>query len=462
MAVELPYDAVIIGGGLSGLSVAHFLSRFAPMLNVRILEKSARGGGAIRTYRHDGFQGEWGPHGFLDNTEESQELLRDVGLYDVAQPAPLGDFKRFLCHHGALVALPQSLKTVLTTPLVSPMGKLRALGEIFRPPLAEDQTLAEWVGRRFGKELWPLVDAAVTGSFAGDYTRLSIDSIMPGVRALEKEHGSVIKGLMKKKKAAKGKKKLARLPSMLNFPDGMETLITALMQDRQIVFNTLVNGVAQGEGGKWRIKTEHSEFEADIVIFALPVNQTLRLLAGFRPPPVASVPVPRIVKVVAGLPASADTPYGRGYLAPELEQRFALGAMFTSHMFPDRAPAGHSLIEILVGGRRHPERLELSDEELTRRALADVGELLHIPEPPVFTRVLRPEHAIPQLEMDHQALLAWRRGMEDDFRGLHICGFGWDGIGMNDMIRSARKTAVAVSRGGGKRGDDERVKAVYF
>jgi len=460
--MDIPYDAVIVGGGLSGLAAAHFLNKFSPLLNVRVLEGSGRAGGAIRTYRHDGFQGEWGPHGFLDNTEESQELLRDVGLYEVAQQAPLGDFKRYICRHGELVALPQSPATVLKTPLVSPWGKLRVLADLWRRPVGADQTLAEWVEYRFGKELLPLVDAAVTGSFAGDYTRLSIDAVMPGVRALEREHGSVLRGLMRKKKAARAGKKLGRLPSMLNFPDGMETLVAALKKGKNIVYNTMVNGVGRGEAGKWRIKTEHSEFEADIVILALPVNQALKLLSGFKKPPVASVPVARIVNVVAGLAGGAEVPYGFGYLAPEVERRFALGAMFTSHMFPDRAPKGQALIEILVGGRRHPERLSLSDDELVANALADVGRLIRIPEPPVFTRVLRPEHGIPQLEMDHPALLAWRRAVEDEFPGLHICGFGWDGIGMNDMIKSARKTAAAVSEGRGRPEEEAAVKPVYF
>lgn len=457
--MENTYDVVIVGGGLSGLSAAHFLRTLMPDRKVLVIEKSARPGGAIQTFKQAGFQGEWGPHGFLDNTSESQELLHDTGLYHEAQSAPLGDFYRYVCHHGQLVRLPQSLKTVFTTPLVSQLGKLRVLADLWKSPRPEKMTIGEWVEYRFGKELLPLVDAAVTGSFAGDYTKLCIDAVMPGVRKLEMEAGSVLRGLIRKKKS--GGKKLNRLPSMLNFPDGMERLVKVLSAGEEISYNTLVQSLGQGPKG-WQIRTDQGEVTGSNVILALPVNQCLQLLSSFKAPPVSCVPVSKIINVVMGFSASAKVPYGFGYLAPEREDRFTLGAMFTSHMFPDRAPAGHVLIEALVGGRRHPERLILSDEEIIDQVYADVSQLIELPEPPLLTKVLRPEHGIPQLEMDHPRLLSWRQEMEGEFAGLHICGFGWDGIGMNDMIKSAKKTALALQAGGRRDADEAKVKPVYF
>lgn len=453
------YDVIIIGGGLSGLSAAHFLQKMGPERKVLVIEKSARTGGAIQTFKQAGFQGEWGPHGFLDNTEESQELLRDTGLYQEAQTAPLGDFYRYVCHRGKLVRLPQSLKTVLATPLVSPLGKLRVLADLWKIPQTEKKTIGEWVEYRFGKELLPLVDAAVTGSFAGDYTKLCIDAVMPGIRKLEMEAGSILRGLIKKKKS--GDKKLKRLPSMLNFPEGMERLIKVLNAKQEVTCNTLVQGLTRGPQG-WQVRTDQGELTAANLVLAVPVNQCLQLLSSLKTPPLACVPVSKIINVVMGFTGSAKVPYGFGYLAPEQENRFTLGAMFTSHMFPDRAPQGHVLIEALVGGRRHPERLLLSDEEITQRVLADISQLIELPEPPLFVKVLRPEHGIPQLEMDHPSLLSWRNSMEEEFTGLHICGFGWDGIGMNDMIKSARKTAMALQTGAMRQDDEAKVKPVYF
>ena len=454
-------NVLIIGGGLSGLSTAHFLNKLskAPS-STTIIEKSNRAGGAIQTFKEQGFQGEWGPHGFLDNTPESQELLQDVGLYDEAQHAPLGDFRRFICRNGRLAALPQSLPTALKTPLISWPGKLRILADLWKQPHPENQTIAEWVDYRFGKDILSLADAAISGTFAGDFSRLSIDAVMPGIRALEKETGSVLRGLIKKKKNAKGKK-LSRLPAMLNFPEGMEKLISTISQGKTIKYNSFVKNIIR-ENDLWQVNTETGNFTCQDLILALPVNQALKLLASFKAPPVASIPTAKIVNLVMGLPATAKIPYGFGYLAPEEENRFAIGAMFTSKMFPKRSPENTGLLEILIGGRRHPERLTLPDDQIIKLTRQDISQLIEMPDPPLFTRVLRSDHGIPQLEMDHPALLEWRHKMETEFSGLHICGFGWDGIGMNDMIKSAKKTAAAVKAGGVRQSEDAKVKPVYF
>lgn len=455
------HDVIIVGAGLSGLSAAHFLNKLVPGLDIVLLEKDTRVGGAVMSFKEEGFQGEWGPHGFLDNTPESQEILHDVGLYDHVQRAPLGDFFRYVCHYGRLECLPQSLKNVLLTPLVPFTGKLRALADLWKKPKLENQTLAEWVSYRFGSDLLPLVDAAVTGSFAGDYTKLSIDSIMPGARKIEKEAGSLLRGLIRQKKNAKGVKKKMRLPSMLNFPEGMERLLVALAKGKNILLQTAVTEIRKDEAG-WLVKTDKGNLTAKSIIMALPVNPSLDLLGHFQKPPVDQIPVAKIINVVMGFTDRAKIPYGFGYLAPEREERFTMGAMFTSHMFPNRAPKGHVLIEALVGGRRHPERLELSDEELISKVYEDVSQLIEMPEPPVFTKVLRSKHGIPQLEMDHQKVQSWRQKMETAHEGLYICGFGWDGIGMNDMIKSAKKSAMALKEGGQTEQEEAKIKPVYF
>ncbi len=457
--MENSFDVIIIGAGLSGLSTAHFLHKATQDLSVKIVEKSQRSGGAVQTFNQSGFQGEWGPHGFLDNTPESQELLRDLGLYQEAQPAPLEDFYRYLCHNGKLQRLPQSPKTILTTPLLTFPGKLRALADLFKKPIDLDQSIGEWVEYRFGRQLLPLVDAAVTGSFAGDYTRLSIDAVMPGVRQLEKEVGSVIRGLIRKKKSGK-QKKLSRLPSMLNFPHGMEYLIKTMTTGRDIEYNQKVLSVSKDE--QWQVQTDSQKLSAANLVIALPVNKALELLTSISAPPVPKVSVARIVNVVLGFDKSAKVPYGFGYLAPENEKRFALGAMFTSHMFPDRSPQDQVMIEALVGGLRHPERLQLSDDELIKNVLQDISKLMELPPTPLFTKVLRPENGIPQMEMNHPALLDWRNTIEGNQAGLQVCGFGWDGIGMNDMIKTARKTANAIVKGGRRELAAAKVKPIYF
>jgi protoporphyrinogen/coproporphyrinogen III oxidase len=450
-------DVIIVGGGFSGLAAAHFLAKLHPGLSCLVLEKNSRPGGAIRSFQENGYLAEWGPHGFLDNTPESLELLADTTLDRELQRAQLGDFARFICRRGRLLQLPQKPQSLLTTPLLSISGKLRLLAELWRRPLPENQTIAAWAAHRFGREVLPLVDAAVTGTFAGDFERLSIDAVMPGVRRLEQQHGSILRGLFRKKKEKEGGKK--GLPAMLSFPQGLERLVEMLSRGKEIRLESGVTAISRADRG-WRLETATGAYLAGTLIIALGVNQGLTLLAPLREPPVRQIPEARLANVVLGFPETA-IPKAFGYLAPESEKRFAMGALFSSRMFPGRAPAGHVLIEVLVGGRRHPERLALEDEEIISRVLVDLQELLPLPGPPRFSRVLRPAAGIPQLEMDHPALLRWRRDLQQAHPGLLVCGFGWDGIGINDMAKAARE-AARLAAGQLAAALEAEVKPVYF
>ena len=450
------HEIIIVGAGLSGLSAAHFLHNSAPDLDILILEQDGRPGGAVRSFQEQGYLAEWGPHGFLDNNEASRALLQQTGLDRIAQKAPLGSFVRYVCHEGRLVHLPQKPQALLATPLLSPLGKLRLLGDLFKKPRTEEQSVGQWAAYRFGTEILPLVDAAITGTFAGDYERLSIDAVMPGVRALEKEAGSVLKGLLRKKKAAGS----GVLPAMTSFPNGMEQLVTTLATGPNILYHSPVQAISRINDA-WDIHTENKTYGAATLIIALPVNRALTLLDAHAPP-LAAIPTAHIATVALGFTDTAQVPFGFGYLAPERENRFAMGALFSTHMFPGRAPKGSVLMEALVGGRRHPERLELSDEELISRIYDDLKKLIPLPEPPCFTRVLRGDGSIPQLEMGYPALLHWKESLEQTLDGLHICGFGWEGIGMNDMMKTAKIVADRIlHRVGGKRQTPE-VRPVYF
>jgi oxygen-dependent protoporphyrinogen oxidase len=450
------HEIIIVGAGLSGLSAAHFLSQSVPDQDILILEQDGRPGGAVRSFREEGYLAEWGPHGFLDNNPASRALLRETGLERIAQKAPLGSFVRYVCHGGRLVQLPQKPQALLTTPLLSPLGKLRLLGDLFKKPRLEEQSVGQWAAYRFGPEVLPLVDAAITGTFAGDYERLSIDGVMPGVRALEKETGSVLKGLLQKKKGAGA----GTLPAMTSFPLGMEQLITTLATGANILYHQPVRAITRQDDA-WEIQTETKTHRAATVILALPVNAALALLAAHAPP-LAALPTASIATVALGFSDTAQVPFGFGYLAPEREKRFAMGALFSTHMFPGRAPQGKVLLEALVGGRRHPERLELSDEVLVGRIYDDLRQLLPLPEPPCFSRVLRGPSAIPQLEMGYPALLAWKDSLEQRLDGLHLCGFGWEGIGMNDMMKTAKTVADRILHRASDKQQQAEVRPVYF
>lgn len=464
------YQTIIIGGGLSGLTVAHKLKQHAPKHRILVLEKSSSTGGVIKTNTEKGFITEIGPHGFLDNCPESKQILDETGLSAECVRAPLIDFVRYVFFNNKLNMIPQTPRKILMAPLIPWPAKLRVLADLWKPVLAGEPTVAKWVNHRFGPALLPYVDAVFTGTYAGDFDKLTIDSVMPGVRALEKEHGSVLHGLIskmldKRKQKAVGKKSSFTMPAMTSFPGGMarlpEKLSEQLVPEKDLLLNTGVTAVSR-QDNSWMISSDKRSFTADNIVFALPINATLKLLASIdREIPEKSVPETRIATVVFGFKDSVKIPPGFGYLTPECEKRFALGTLFSSNMFPKRAPEGHLVFETLIGGRRHPERVALKDEELTRKALIDVKDILNICEEPVYSTVLRSNGGIPQLEKNYPTLLRWRNQFQKQHSGAHICGFGWDGIGLNDMMKHASRTATDILTSSS--GDhDLEIKGVYF
>lgn len=464
-------DVVIVGAGLSGLSVANFLKKERPDLSLLVLEKSERPGGAILSHSEEGFLAEWGAHGFLDNCEESRTLISLAGLENEVDKAPLGKFVRYVCLGGKLNLIPQNPKKIIRSNLVPFSAKMRVLAEMWKKPLAGEPSVASWVEHRFGRALLPFADAVFTGTYAGDINLLKIDAVMPGVRKLEMESGSVIRGLLKKLWAAKrkGGKKSTALPAMTSFVTGMarlpQALAAQLTLNEELCYRTEVSEIAGTGDTGWAVKTAQHTVQCRHLVLAVPINEALKLLGGIgeiASAPASSVPEARIATIALGFTDKVKVPFGFGYLAPESEKRFALGTLFSSHMFPGRAPDRHVLVEVLVGGRRHPERLELDDAELIELVYRDLSQLIDLPERPSFSRVMRPRAGIPQLEEGYPALLDWRNGVQDAHHGLHICGFGWHGIGINDMTKEAKKVAGSVLRDSSRQQGEAEVKPVYF
>ena len=462
-------DTIIIGGGLSGLTIAHTLLHNDPGHRFLILEKESRTGGAIQSHHDQGFIAEIGPHGFLDNCLESRKILAETGLDAETVKAPLIDFVRYVYLNSKLNLIPQTPAKILMAPLIPLHAKFRILGDLFKPVLEGEPTVAKWINHRFGPALLPFVDAVFTGTYAGNYDKLTIDSVMPGIRSLEREYGSVIRGLLKKKNKKNNndeKKDKFRMPAMTSFPTGMHRLPEILTEQLTPGKNLLLNAEAttiESRENSWRVDSSKGHFTASNLVLALPVNPALQLLKLIESKlPQNSIPQSRIATVVFGFNQEETVPPGFGYLIPECENRFTLGSLFSSNMFPGRAPENHIVFETLVGGRRHPEKLELSDKTLTQKAVKDVREILNLSSDPVYTTVLRSKWGIPQLERNYPRLLKWRDNLTQRHRGIHICGFGWGGIGLNDMMKSGSRVAESILSSAEAIGEDAAVKGIYF
>ncbi len=462
------HDTIIIGAGLSGLTVAHRILTTAPDHSFLVIEKEKRPGGAIKSFQDESYIAEIGPHGFLDNCEESKQLLQETGLDKEAVKAPLLEFVRYVFLHGKLNLIPQTPKKIIMAPLISWPEKLRLLADIWKNPVEGEPTIAKWVANRFGSAMLPYADAVFTGTYAGDIDELRIDAVMPGVRSLEKQYGSLIRSILARmwQTRKEKKKKILSMPSMTSFPQGMERLTDRLAEiiseKGRLLLECGVEKINR-EKENWRVTcTDGNVYSSAKLVLALPVSTSLQLLESIdNSMPTRSIQEAKMATVVSVFRNGATLPPGFGMLIPEVEKRFTMGTLFSSNMFPGRCPKGHILMETLVGGRRHPERLELSNFDLIKYSLKEIKEILHIKQDPCYTKVLRPWAGIPQPEGGFTKLLEWKSNLMEKTPGLGICGFGWDGIGINDMIKSGFKIGDRITSGHQK-DDSVEVKKVYF
>ncbi|MDR0353372.1 MAG: protoporphyrinogen oxidase [Opitutaceae bacterium] len=469
---RLPPVAVI-GGGITGLVAAWRLSRAGR--GVRLFEASSRMGGAIRTlHERDGWMPEAGPNTLLVKTREFHALIDDLGLAARLMQANPGAAKRFLIRGGRIRAVPQSPVGALVTPLLSPPAKLRIAAEVLfasRRERAEDLSLADFAREHYGREF---VDYAlnplVAGIYAGDPEKLSARLSFPFLWQAERTHGSLIRGQVAQMRARlrQGGPKAA----LISFAGGVQTLTDTLAAalpdgvaalDAPVKSLTPVSGAPPVPGARtsasearWRIRWQDAlrggggarEEIFSSVVLALPAAALARLeIAGARPlAPLAAVDYPPVASLFVGYRRGqiAHPLDGFGVLAPERERRRFLGVLFSSSLFPGRAPDGCAALTVMVGGTRQPRLARLPSDELMREVLPDVSRLLGIRGGPVFTHHQLAERAIPQYNLGYERHLAVVEACESAHSGLHIGGHVRDGISVPACVASGERLAARV------------------
>jgi oxygen-dependent protoporphyrinogen oxidase len=455
---------VIVGGGLSGLTVAFRLRQFAPAAAVTILEPHHRPGGNIGTEEHGGFRVERGPNGFLDRTPALPNLVGDLGLSDQLIAASEGSRKnRFLFLNGQLRKLPRGPLGLLASPLLSLRGKWQLFTEPWRKRSAQppDESIAAFVTRRAGKPAADVfADALVTGIHGGDPAQLSVAATFPRLPQMEREAGSIIRGFLR---AAKERKREAQARGepppgpfrMWSFREGLGVLVDALARALGPAIRCGVSAqrVARTDSG-WHIDTDGGPVAANAVVLACPAYAQEELLADLDielAREVAAIPYNRIAVVALGYrrtdcPLSPD---GFGYIAPQNTRRDVLGVQWCSAIFPDRAPPGCVLWRALCGGVHRGELLDLEDEALAKAVHSEIRLAMGVRGDPVFRRIIRWPRAIPQYVIGHLDRVARIEASVARYAGLFLTGNAYRGVAMGDCVEQgeliARRVAAYVT-----------------
>jgi len=470
-ARKAEYDAVIVGGGLTGLSLAHQLKK-AGIDKFVVCEGSSRlGGNVISRKMRGGFLIEQGPNSFQP-VEEMLEVVSDLDLSLVYSNPKL---PRFVYHGGKMHRLPSSLKDFLSPSftLLSGWAKARlAIGMVgFRKgkPHTDDESVKGWFERNLGPCVYAkIVEPFVSGVYAGDASRLAMRSAFPRIAALEQGPGTagILWGALARARQRKRAKREYQLPSppprgaLASFEGGIEQLPRALAEKlgRKACRTgwRCVDIAKDNKGGDF-VTTFRLPFgrrrrvTSKVVALALPAHRVSGPLRHLVPEAseLSSIPHPFVATVALAYPDDAFRQPLRGFgnLIPRSEGLRHLGSIYASSLFPGRAPKGWQMLTNFVGGSHDPAAEKLSNRQLSRVVDRELRKTVLRDGYRGRGRVLgvkRWPSAIPQPGQGHEDLLSRVQAGVSRHVGLFVDGSWSSGISVGDRIKAGKLLAADV------------------
>jgi oxygen-dependent protoporphyrinogen oxidase len=448
----------IVGGGITGLTAAFRLRQRG--LPVTVYESSGRVGGVIRSVRQDGYLAEFGPNSVLDISPMIRALITDLDLESRRIYSDPGAENRYLVRGRQPVQMPASPPGFLTCKLFSWGAKLALLREPFLPkaPAEREESVADFVLRRLNREwLDYAINPMIAGIFAGDPTKLSVLHGFPKLHALEQRYGSLIKGQILGARERKRKGEVSKQEAKkVSFDEGLQVLTDTLGEKLgdAVRLNTAVKSIGFESAGRWTVETGAGSARHRALLLAAPTYRLSEIGVtggnGLDLKPLGEVHYPPVASVVLGY-RREDVSHpldGFGVLVPEIENYRILGTLFSSSLFPNRAPAGHVTLTSYVGGMRAPDLALKSESDLVDLTAEDLGELLGARGEPTFKHVMVYPQAIPQYVLGYGRFKEHMDRMESGLPGLFFAGHYRNGISLADSILAgddvARRMAEQV------------------
>jgi oxygen-dependent protoporphyrinogen oxidase len=457
---------VIVGAGIAGLSAAYRLMRAGmpdnAALELVVYEASGRVGGVIETATNDGFVMERGPDSIITEKPWALDLCREVGIADRVVPTRREHARSLIVRNGRLLPVPDGLHLMAPSkmlpfalsPAISLAGKLRMAADLVIPRRRDgaDESLADFVRRRLGREaLERLAQPMVGGVYTADPEKLSLLATMPRFVEMERDHGSVIRAMLRarrSKEQALGAAAGPRYELFVSLREGLEELprkLRSLLPAHSLRLDTPVTGV-EAEGGRWRVTTPAGSELADALCLATPAHRAATLLD-----PVDHELALELAAIEHASSATVNLAYRRsevgdpleafGFVVPAIEQLPIIACTYTSQKYAERSESEHVLLRAFVGGALFPDELDRSDSDIAVRAHDALSRLLGIRGQPVSQMVSRYPRSMPQYHVGHAARVERIDRRLARHPGLALAGNAYRGTGIPDCVLSGNRAA---------------------
>lgn len=472
-----PPSVVVVGGGITGLSAAHRLLELAQQqgqrIEVTLLEGSQRYGGLFGTERIGDYLIEHGADSFITNKPSAINLCHRLGLGNDLISTDDRYRRSLILYRGQPVATPDGFNLLapsqwwpmLTSPLLSWAGKARVAAELFVPRGKPDgdESLAEFVRRRFGQELLDkVVQPLVGGIYTSDPEKLSLKATLPRFIEMEQKYGSVIRGLRKQTSTSQQTEGAsgARYGLFASLAKGMGQLQDALAERvrnlgalrlaSRVVAIDRTPGSDESSQNGWTLHLQNGDrLSANGVIIALPAHAAADLVephGADLASELRGIEYASSAIVVTGhsLSEISHPLDAFGLVVPHRERRRILAVSFLSRKFLGRAPEGKIILRTFVGGAMQPAEFDQSDEQIERSVSLELKEILGVHHAPEFVRVARYANSMPQFHVGHLAKVARIEQLASQISRLELAGNAYHGVGIPDSVQSAEAAAQRV------------------
>jgi oxygen-dependent protoporphyrinogen oxidase len=458
----------VVGAGISGLAAAHRIWEMAPDTTIQLFERIDRPGGVLETVHEHGCQIELSADNFITTQPWALDLVDRLGLKSqVVQTNPdcrrtfvMRKKKLYSLPDGFLMMAPTKMWPMAVTPVLSPLGKMRAGLEFFLPPSRDDsdESMADFVRRRLGREVFErLVEPLVSGVYAADMEKLSLLATLPRFREMERKHGSLIRAMRsqmksQRKKGGSADQSGARYSMFVTLEEGLSSMIQALVDKLPndcLKLNTEVTSIARTSHG-WQVSAAgQSPEEFDAVILATPSSVAAKLVQPLHESLGQDLGTIQhegtaIVTMAFDESQISHPMNGAGFVVPGIEGSPILAGSFSSRKYLHRAPDGQVLIRTFVGGARAPEMAEMPDERLVPCVLNELREVLGIDGEPAFQVTAHWPRTMPQYHVGHLELVDRIRSQVDSLPGLALAGNAYEGVGIPACVHSGEQAAENI------------------